>query len=144
MACMAGHKLKDGLGDITKLKMCQALDYFNLPECMWPTGMYIINTLRLKYDMLANQFMATIQADIKQLVANDRSYASVFTKSYYLYERLDSLSLEARRYRHSHMDFSQALKSRLKALAAAECLEITFVNANVHECEHVKITVCIP
>ena len=155
MACISGRKCKENVGTITDHQLRQALEYFNLPECMWPTGLYIIHTHEIKCDKVANELMAAITAAMKKLVANDRHCASSFTKTYNSNDGEHGLSLQ-RFAQSTQIQFSPALKSRLTALAATECLQISFEPSfkhvqvfNTSEIQKtkdgcVRISVCIP
>ena len=141
MACISGDKCKESMGKVTDQQLRQALEYFNLPDCMWPTGLYIIHTQETKCDKVANQLMASIKADMRQLVAEDRSCASNFSKNYRLYDGRHDLSLQWRG-ESAHIEFSQALKGRLKVLAAAERLGLSFPYHGDGD-ELIQISVCI-
>lgn len=137
------------MGKVSGHQLSQALEYFNLPECMWPTGMYIIRTLTVKYDKVAKPLMATIKDDMKRLVANDTDYAGIFTKKYYLQDGPHGLSLE--QYPYANIKISKALERRLTDLAAAECLDIEFTtvsrrdyDGSRHEYGSFNVTVRIP
>ena len=137
------------MGKISGHQLSQALEYVNLPECMWPTGMYIIHTLTVKYDKVAKQIMATVKDDMKKLVANDTDYAAIFTKTYHLHDGPHGLSLE--QYPYASKKISKALESRLTDLAAAECLDVEFTKYSrrdyqgaLYEYGSFNVTVRIP
>lgn len=155
MACISGSKRKESVGKVTDHQLRQALEYFNLPECMWPTGLYIIHTQEIKCDKVANELMATIKAAMKKLVGNERHCASTLTVCYTLNNGEHGLSLK-RFAQSTQIQFSPALKSRLTALAATECLQTSFEPSykhvmvfNTSEMKKIKdgcvrISVCIP
>ena len=144
MACVSGNKCKATAKKVTNEQLSQALEYFNLPEYMWPTGLNIIHTQGIKYDKVASQLMATIKAEIKQLVASDRECAASFTNTYYLHDGPTGLYL----WQHDAFccnKISQALQSRLQDLAAAECLDVEFPKDQyMLDGPSMKITVRIP
>ncbi len=114
---------------IQESQLLQALEYFNLPESMWPLGLYIKHTHELKCDKVAKQMMITIKTDFSQMAKQDSRCAAAFTKCYYVYENEHGLYLDAPG--PCHVDgglssISETLKCRLRDLAAAECLAIEF------------------
>ena len=145
MGCISGHKCKEGMGNVTNDQLTQALEYFNLPEFMWPIGLYIRHSQTVKYDKVANRLMDAIKADMKQLVANDTDCASVFTQTYYMYLKEGSLCLDACTYNQYPREITQALKNRLTVLAAAECLQVIFGNGSRESYyDRVRISIRIP
>ena len=117
-----------GLKDVAKIQeslLLQALEYFNLPESMWPLGLYIRHTHMMKCDKVAKQLMTTIKADFSKMAKQDTWCAAAFTKRYYVYENEHGLYLDAPRGAASS-SISEPLKCRLRDLAAAECLIIGF------------------
>lgn len=65
---LSGHK---DMANIQESQQLQALEYFNLPEPMWPLGLYIKHTHGVKCDKVAKQLMTTIKADFLKMAKED-------------------------------------------------------------------------
>ncbi len=125
IGCLSGHKARENMANIQESQLLQALEYFNLPESMWPLGLYIRHTHELECDKVAKQMMTIIKADFSKMARQDTRCAASFIKNYSVYDSEHGLCLDA----PCHVDnglssISEPLKCRLKDLAAAECLAI--------------------
>lgn len=68
-------------GPVAPGEVLKALDYFNIPENLWPEGLIAVAAVGTKYDCIANQLMNTIKSDIVAL-AKDNS--TIQTQKQYL------------------------------------------------------------
>ena len=116
-------------GDVLK-----ALEYFNIPEALWPEGLIAMAAIGPKYDLIANQLMNTIKS---QIVAIAKSNYEARTQKEY------SVFPNPSRYRGQHdagdaliltegirdaqpCQLHAALVRRLQHLADDAFLEINF------------------
>lgn len=151
IGCLSGHNVREGMAKIQGNQLLQALDYFNLPESMWPLGLYLRHSHCLKGDKVAKQLMTTIKTDFSKMVEQDTNYAAAFTKRYGVYDGRQGLHLEAinaGKRGLSNCSISEPLEWRLRDLAAAECLAIEFescsgVNGQVYSQTSVSLS-CFP
>ena len=70
ISCLSDYKAHEAIAKIEEGQLVQALEYFNLPDSMWPTGLYVRHTHGKACDKLANQLMITIKADLMYLRSN--------------------------------------------------------------------------
>ena len=70
ISCLSDDKTHEAIAKIEEGQLVQALEYFNLPDSMWPTGLYVRHTHRKACDKLANQLMITIKANLMYLRSN--------------------------------------------------------------------------
>ena len=130
ICCLSGHNVRESMAGIQENQLLQALEYFNLPESMWPLGLHLRHSHCLKCDKVAKQFMTTIKTDFSKMVEQDTKYAAAFTKRYGVYDGEQGLHLEAinagKRGLSSYCSTREPLEWRLRDLAAAECLAIEF------------------
>ena len=130
IGCLSGHNVRESMAGIQENQLLQALEYFNLPESMWPLGLHLRHSHCLKCDKVAKQLMTTIKTDFSKMVEQDTKYAAAFTKRYGVYDDEQGLHLEAinarKRGLSSYCSTSEPLQWRLRDLAAAECLAIEF------------------
>ena len=82
IGCFSVHKARGSMANIQEGQLLQALEYFNLPEFMWPLGLYIRHTHCLKRDEVAKQWMTTIKADSSKMAEQNTHFAVTFTKRY--------------------------------------------------------------
>ncbi len=130
ISCLSDRKVYETLAKIEEGQLIQALEYFNLSDSMWPTGLHVKHTHGKACDKLANQLMITIKADMMKKAQQDRCHAAVISIGYRL---VYSDGCQAIHFANSEpsdgegeASISNALQSRLIKLAAAESLEIGF------------------
>ena len=127
IGCLSGHNVRESMAKIQEDQLLQALEYFNLPESMWPLGLRLRHSHCLKCDLVAKQLMTIIKTDFSKMVEQDANCAAAFTKRYGVYDGEQGLHLEAKKMgKNSYCSISEPLKWRLRDLAAAECLAIDF------------------
>ena len=128
ISCFSGDKARGNMVKIQESQLLQALEYFNLPESMWPLGLYIRHTHELHCNQVAKHMMTTDKADFSKMAKQDSERAA-FTKSYSVYNSQHGLYLKALGPCSASCglsSISEPLKCRLRDLAAAECLAIEF------------------
>lgn len=84
ISCLSDQKVYETLVKIEEGYLIQALEYFDLPDSMWPTGLYVKHTHGKACDKLANQLMITIKADMMKKAQQDRCHAAVMSVGYTL------------------------------------------------------------
>ena len=67
--CMSGNKLTESMQLLKPSQLQRALEYFNLPECMWPVGLLIPAILTTKCEVLARAMMNIITTDLIRATA---------------------------------------------------------------------------
>ena len=135
ITCLSDHKLVafENMAKIEESELLKAhspqLEYFNLPDSMWPTGLYVRHTHGRTCDKLARQLMITIKADFVKMAQQEKCHAATMRTSYRLvYSDIsremylkDSACAKGERA----VLISSTLRSHLSELAKAECLGIT-------------------
>ncbi len=129
ISCLSDHKVSENMAKIQESQLLRALEYFNLPDSMWPTGLYVRHTHGRTCDKLANQLMNTIKADFVKMAREEKCHAATIRRSYKLvYSDVseetylkDSVCSKGEK----NLLMSSTLKSHLSELAVAECLGIT-------------------
>ncbi|KAL0041188.1 hypothetical protein WJX77_007987 [Trebouxia sp. C0004] len=122
------------MAEVQESQLLQALEYFNLPESLWPLGLYIRRIQELKCDKVATQMMTKIKADFLQLAKQDsQSWCTRnFIKRYSVNDSEDGLYLGTGPSFGSSVRLSQIselLKDCLRDLAAIEFLSLEFIQA---------------
>ena len=130
ISCLSDHKASENMAKIQESQLLKALEYFNLPDSMWPTGLYVRHTHGRACDKLANQLMITIKADFMKMAQQDRCHAATISRGYRLVcgDGCQDMYLTDSECSNGEKEasISSTLKSRLGELAAAECLGISF------------------
>jgi hypothetical protein len=127
ISCFSGDKAHGNMAKIQESQLLQALEYFNLPESMWPLGLYIKHTYELQCNMAAKRFMTTIKADFTLMARQETLEAAAFTKCYCMCDSEHGLYLDvSHRKGNGLSNIVEPLKSRLRDLAAAECMATAF------------------
>ena len=113
------------MASIQESQLLKALEYFNLPDSMWPTELYVRHTHGRTCEKLANQLMITIKADLVKMAQQERCHAATIISSYRLVysDRSREMHLTASVCSKGERELliSSTLKSHLSKLAAAEC-----------------------
>ena len=115
----------------------KALDYFNIPEELWPEGLLAMAAVGRKYDREANQIMHTIKAEMTALVESmdDMSTQKQYAVGYSTSQK-NVLGVWAPiGYRSSSVicPLPPSLKERLQCLADDMWFDIKF---NPEEIQH--------
>lgn len=127
-------------GPVAAGEVLKALDYFNIPEKLWPEGLLAMAAVGTKYDLIADQLMNTIKSDI---VALAKDTSNILThKQYSVFassdpdqsksetERGHALILRPYTYKSarnsSPCQVPAALVQRLQHLADVSFLQLTF------------------
>lgn len=115
-------------------KLLRALDYFIIPETLWPLGLFVMKSMCQKWDSEANHIMETINNDYMAICKDRHNYQS--EKTYYVCKRARGqtsgptfclLTLEnATTLQGVLCPFPEPLKERMKILAQAAFLQIKF------------------
>ena len=126
-------------GPVAPGEVLKALDYFNIPENLWPEGLIAMAAVGTKYDLIANQLMNTIKSDVVALakdasnIQTQKQY-SVFFNIYMIPDQKELESGHALilgppynpgRIPHP-CQLPAALVQRLQHLADAPFLQIAF------------------
>lgn len=134
IGCFSGQNAHENIAKIQKSQWLQALEYFNLPKSMWPLGLCITQTQRLKCDKVAKRMMDTIKADFSRMAKQDTLCAATFTQCYSVYKSEQGMYLTAESRPDARVrSISEPLRCRLRDLAAAQCLAIEFFQRNVSD-----------
>lgn len=86
LQAVAGCYSKSGskYGCVSPSDMIQALEYFNLPDDMWPCGLLLQHRVTARYDMWAADIMRVVNADLLKhancLTTSDTSYEYYLTQ----------------------------------------------------------------
>ncbi len=113
-------------------EVLQALDYFNIPETLWPEGLIAALAVSQKYDMEAATIMDTVKGKV-MATAKDNTHFDI-TQQYYVYRNtlqafgLTTDCLEVSRLEWSRLllQLPQPLKERIQALADKAFLQVHF------------------
>ena len=133
ISCLSDHKASEHMAKIQESQLLKALEYFNLPDSMYPTKIYVRHTHGRTCDKLANQMMITIKAAFVKMAQRERDHmtAATYSRSYKLVYNTDSQDMylqvaDIYNIKETSILINNTLKSHLRALAAAECLAIAF------------------
>lgn len=127
--CFSGKPVEN-LKEQEGWQLSQALDYFNLPEVMWPTGLLVRHAQSRRLDSLASKLIATIKTDFFKLARKKQEDSGAIISKMY--------QLESKPYAgiclmpnsgpgpEALLPFEKPLRDRLTVLAAAEFLSVSF------------------
>jgi len=111
-------------------EVLQALDYFNIPETLWPEGLIAALAVSQRYDMEAATIMDTVKGKV-MAVAKDKTDFDI-TQQYYVYTNtLQAFDLKTARLDYVSwsrilLQLPQPLKERIQALADKAFLQVQF------------------
>lgn len=71
ISCLSRHKASN-MAKIQESQLRQALEYFNLPESIWPTGLHVRHTHGKACDKLADDLTITIKDEFTRMAQQDR------------------------------------------------------------------------
>lgn len=117
-------------------EVIQALDYFNIPETLWPEGLIAASAVSQKYDIAACEIMDTIKGEVKAMAKDKFDFDR--TQKYYVYRNsengpfkpqyafgvMTALSIDFRS--QQVLQPPEPLKERIQALADKAFLQIQF------------------
>ena len=143
--CFSGRTVEN-LKQQEGWQLSQALDYFNLPKSMWPTGLLVRHAQSRRLDSLASKLIATIKTDFAKLAEENQELPdsrAIISMQYQLESKPGCPSAGIclmpirclERCKTSRLLFEKPLRDRLTVLAAAEFLSIAFADGygRVHD-----------
>ena len=112
-------------GDVIK-----ALEYFNIPENLWPEGLIAMAAMSTKFDLMANQLMNTIKSEIVAMAKSKydvrtRLDFSVFTNNHQ-HQHENALILRPHTFGKDPLRLPAALEQRLQHHADDAFIQIKF------------------
>ena len=117
-------------------EVIQALDYFNIPETLWPEGLIAASAVSQKYDIAACAIMDTIKGKVMAMAKNKFTFDR--THKYFVYRNSETRPFKPESALGVHTDFRklllsqqalqlpEPLKERIQALADQAFLQIQF------------------
>ena len=131
--CLSGTTTADVLPiayKSRKQKLRRALEYFNIPDDLWPLGINLADELINKREKLAVQIWTLVKIELKKRAAHLGLFQSRVTAQFMLHRQNGEMHLiedtKTNRCLHDTLGIPEELQDRLMQLAAAEhvCLDI--------------------
>lgn len=111
-------------GFVSPSDMTQALEYFNLPDDMWPSGLLMQHRVTARYDIWAAEIMRVVNPDLLK----HTNYLSTTETSYEYCLKQDEHGISLCNRKHANLitEIPALLMTRLDCLAKAQYIYIEY------------------